>query len=52
MLASGGNTTEPIYTGGGRDEVMSGLHHFQTLIVARDRLDVASDGHGYAFEEF
>jgi hypothetical protein len=31
---------------------MSGLHHFQTLIVARDRLDVASDGRVHAFEEF
>jgi hypothetical protein len=31
---------------------MSDLHHFQTLILARDRLDVASDGRVHAFEEF
>ena len=45
-----GDTGEPIFTGGGRDEAMRGLHHFQTLIVARDRLYVAGDGRVYAFE--
>jgi len=43
-----GDTGEPVFTGG-RDEAMSGLHHFQTLIVARDRLYVAGDGRLYAF---
>ncbi len=43
-----GDTGEPVFTGG-RDEAMSGLHHFQTLIVARDRLYVAGDGRVYAF---
>jgi PQQ enzyme repeat len=45
-----GDTGEPIFAGGGSNEAMSGLHHFQTLIVARDRLYVAGDGHVYAFE--
>jgi hypothetical protein len=45
-----GDTGEPIFTGGGREEAMSGLHHFQTLIVAGDRLYVAGDGRVYAFE--
>ncbi len=45
-----GDTGQPIFTGGGRDEAMSGLHHFQTLVVARDRLYVAGDGRVYAFE--
>jgi hypothetical protein len=45
-----GDTGEPIFAGGGLDEAMSGLHHFQTLIVARDRLYVAGDGRVYAFE--
>ena len=45
-----GDTGEPIFTGGGNDEAMSGLHHFQTLIVARDRLYVAGDGRVYAFQ--
>ena len=45
-----GDTGEPVFAGGGRDEAMGGLHHFQTLIVARDRLYVAGDGRLYAFE--
>jgi hypothetical protein len=30
-------------------ETMRGLHHFQTLIAAEDRLYVAADGAIYAF---
>ena len=30
-------------------ETMRGLHHFQTLIAAKDRLYVAADGAIYAF---
>ena len=30
-------------------ETMRGLHHFQTLIAAQDRLYVAADGTVYAF---
>jgi hypothetical protein len=30
-------------------ETMRGLHHFQTLIAAKDRLYVAADGTIYAF---
>jgi hypothetical protein len=45
-----GDTGQPIFNGDGRDETMSGLHHFQTLIVAGDRLYVAGDGRVYAFE--
>lgn len=41
-----GDTGEPIFTG---SEVMNGLHHFQTLIAAKDRLYVAADERIYAF---
>jgi outer membrane protein assembly factor BamB len=44
-----GDTGEPLFTGGGSGEQMSGLHHFQTLIAAEDRLYVAGDGRVYAF---
>jgi hypothetical protein len=44
-----GDTGEPLFTGGGSAEVMTGLHHFQTLIAAEDRLYVAADGRIYAF---
>ena len=44
-----GDTGEPVFAGGGPDEAMTGLHHFQTLIVAGDRLYVAGDGRVYAF---
>ena len=30
-------------------ETMRGLHHFQTLIAAEDRLYIAADGTIYAF---
>jgi hypothetical protein len=35
-------------TGGGSKEAMAGLHHFQTLIPAENRLFVAADGRVYA----
>jgi outer membrane protein assembly factor BamB len=44
-----GDTGEPLFTGGGSAEQMAGLHHFQTLIAAEDRLYVAADGKVYAF---
>jgi hypothetical protein len=44
-----GDTGEPLFTGGGSAEQMAGLHHFQTLIAAEDRLYVAADGRIYAF---
>jgi hypothetical protein len=44
-----GDTGEPIFTGGGSSEVMTGLRHFQTLIATENRLFVAADGRLYAF---
>jgi hypothetical protein len=44
-----GDTGEPLFTGGGSAELMTGLRHFQTLIAAEDRLYVAADGRVYAF---
>lgn len=44
-----GDTGEPLFTGGGDAELMTGLHRFQTLIAAEDRLYVAADGRVYAF---
>ena len=44
-----GDTGEPVSTGGGSNEVMSGLRHFQTPIAAENRLFVAADGRLYAF---
>jgi len=44
-----GDTGEPLFAGGGSAELMTGLHHFQTLIAAEDRLYVAADGRIYAF---
>jgi hypothetical protein len=44
-----GDTGEPLFTGGGPDDAMTGLRHFQTLLAAGDRLYVGSDGRIYAF---
>jgi hypothetical protein len=44
-----GDTGEPLFTGGGNAELMTGLHHFQTLIAVEERLYVAADGRIYAF---
>lgn len=43
-----GDTGEPLFTEGS-DKVMTGLHHFQTLIAGTDRLYVGADGRVYAF---
>ncbi|MBO0739744.1 MAG: hypothetical protein J2P48_24930, partial [Alphaproteobacteria bacterium] len=44
-----GDTGEPLFTGGGPGDAMSGLRHFQDLIAADDRLYVGADGRLYAF---
>jgi hypothetical protein len=44
-----GETGEPLFTGGGTQEVMAGVRRFQTLIAAQDRLYIAADGRVYAF---
>src|SRR5262249_11660065 len=44
-----GDTGEPIFTGGGSKEVMTGLRHFRALIGTETRLFVASDSRLYAF---
>jgi hypothetical protein len=44
-----GDTGEPLFLGGGPDDVMIGLRHFQTVLPAGDRLYVAADGRIYAF---
>ena len=44
-----GDTGEPVYAGGGPQEAMTGLHHFQTLIVAGERIYVGADDRIYAF---
>jgi hypothetical protein len=44
-----GDTGEPLFTGGGPAEAMSGVRRFQTIIAAEDRLYVAADGRVYAF---
>jgi outer membrane protein assembly factor BamB len=44
-----GDTGEPLFSGGGAAELMTGLRHFQTLIATDDRLYVGADGRVYAF---
>jgi outer membrane protein assembly factor BamB len=44
-----GDTGEPLFTGGGSANAMTGLRHFQTLLAAGDRLYVGADGRIYAF---
>jgi hypothetical protein len=44
-----GDTGEPLFTGGGFANAMTGLRHFQTLLAAGDRLYVGADGRIYAF---
>ena len=43
-----GDNGEPLFDGGA-GPVMAGLHHFQTLIAAKDRLYVGADQRVYAF---
>jgi hypothetical protein len=42
-----GDTGEIVFAGG--NHTMAGLHHFQSLIAAEDRLYVGADGQLYAF---
>jgi len=44
-----GETGEALFTGGGPNEAMAGLHHFQTLIATSERLYVGADDRIYAF---
>ncbi|HWZ67435.1 MAG TPA: hypothetical protein VNW89_06390, partial [Stellaceae bacterium] len=44
-----GDTGEPLFTGGGSGNAMTGLRHFQTLLAAGDRLYVGADDRIYAF---
>jgi outer membrane protein assembly factor BamB len=44
-----GDTGEPLFLGGGPDDVMIGLRHFQTVLPAGGRLYVAADRRIYAF---
>jgi hypothetical protein len=44
-----GDTGEPLFTGGGPGNTMTGLRHFQTLLAVGDRLYVGADGRIYAF---
>jgi putative pyrroloquinoline-quinone binding quinoprotein len=44
-----GDTGEPLFSGGGAKEAMTGLRHFQTLIATKTRLFVAADGRVYSF---
>jgi hypothetical protein len=44
-----GDTGEPLFTGGGPQDAMTGLRHFQDLLAAGDRLFVGADGRLYAF---
>jgi hypothetical protein len=44
-----GDTGEPLFTGGGPADAMTGLRHFQDLLAAGDRLYVGADGRIYAF---
>jgi hypothetical protein len=44
-----GDTGEPLFAGGGPNEAMAGLHHFQSLIATDERLYVGADDRIYAF---
>jgi hypothetical protein len=44
-----GDTGEPLFTGGGSANAMTGLRRFQTLLAAGDRLFIGADGRVYAF---
>jgi outer membrane protein assembly factor BamB len=44
-----GETGEPVFAGGGPNEAMAGLHHFQSLIATDQRLYVGADDRIYAF---
>jgi hypothetical protein len=44
-----GDNGEPLFGGGGPEDAMTGLRHFQTSLAADDRLYVGADGRLYAF---
>jgi hypothetical protein len=44
-----GDTGEPLNAGGGQDDEMPGLRHFQDLLATADRLYVGADDRLYAF---
>ena len=44
-----GDTGNPVFTGGGSNELMSGTRRFNTAIAARGRIYVANDNQVYAF---
>jgi hypothetical protein len=44
-----GDTGEPLFGGGGPQDAMTGLRHFQGLLAADNRLYVGADGRLYAF---
>jgi hypothetical protein len=44
-----GDTGEPLFAGGGPQDAMTGLRHFQDLLAAGDRFYVGADGRLYAF---
>ena len=44
-----GDTGEPLFAGGGPEDAMTGLRHFQDLLATADRLYVGADGRLYAF---
>ena len=44
-----GETGEPLLGSRGANEVMAGLHHFQTLIATEERIYVGADDRIYAF---
>ncbi|MGF6597955.1 hypothetical protein P3T23_002672 [Paraburkholderia sp. GAS448] len=44
-----GDSGQPVFVGGGPDDVMPGLRHFVTILAAEGKLYVAGDGKIYAF---
>jgi hypothetical protein len=44
-----GDTGEQLFAGGGPEDAMTGLRHFQDLLAAGNRLYVGADGRLYAF---
>jgi hypothetical protein len=44
-----GDTGEPLFDGGGPDDALTGLHHFQDLLPAGGRLYIGADDRLYAF---
>lgn len=44
-----GDSGQPVFAGGGPDDVMPGLRHFVTILAAEGKLYAAGDGRIYAF---